>query len=204
MPTWPPRPRSCRLVLMSTAAHRGGGDVDGGRGGDRRERIQPPIRAVVAEGATARVADDEAWLSDSFGWRGFVQEQLERLQDVVTGALTTATAPSSMRSAVESSGGTRYLLITAGDVDDEGRAAVVRGVRRARSRRPSGRCRAVATWEGWASNRWRGRLGSWGSSTGPWPRRDGDRHGCRQPSLRGGERIACNAPHDGRRRRHAG
>ena len=81
------------------------------------------IRAVVAEGATARVADDEAWLSDSFGWRGFVQEQLEWLQDVVTGALTTATAPSSMRSAVESSDGTRYLLITAGDVDDEGRAA---------------------------------------------------------------------------------
>ena len=81
------------------------------------------IRAVIAEGATARNAADEAWLSDQFGVRGLVQEQLERLQDVATDALTSASVPTSMREAVEASGDTRYLLITAGTVADEGRAA---------------------------------------------------------------------------------
>jgi uncharacterized protein len=81
------------------------------------------IRAVVAEGATARNAADEAWLSDEFGVRGLVQQQLERLQDVVTEALTNASVPTSMREAVETSGDTRYLLITAGKVADEGHAA---------------------------------------------------------------------------------
>jgi fermentation-respiration switch protein FrsA (DUF1100 family) len=81
------------------------------------------IRAVVAEGATARSAADEAWLSDQFGLRGLVQEQLERLQDWVTDALTSASVPTSSRAAVEASGDPRYLLITAGDVADEGHAA---------------------------------------------------------------------------------
>jgi dienelactone hydrolase len=81
------------------------------------------IRAAVAEGATARSAADAAWLPDEFGFRGLVQEQLERLQDVVTDALTNASVPTSMREAVETSGDTRYLLITAGNVADEGRAA---------------------------------------------------------------------------------
>jgi RNA polymerase sigma factor (sigma-70 family) len=35
------------------------------------------LHAVVAEGATARIAADEAWLSDEYGLRGWVQEQLE-------------------------------------------------------------------------------------------------------------------------------
>lgn len=81
------------------------------------------VRAVVAEGATARTAADEAWLSDEFGLRGLIQEQLERLQDVVTDALTDASVPTSMRHAIETSGDTRFLLITAGDVADEGHAA---------------------------------------------------------------------------------
>ena len=81
------------------------------------------IRGVVAEGATARSAADEAWLSDVYGFRGVLQEQLERVQDWVTDPLTSASPPASMRSAVESSQGTRYLLITAGGVADEGHAA---------------------------------------------------------------------------------
>jgi pimeloyl-ACP methyl ester carboxylesterase len=80
------------------------------------------IQAVVVEGATARSAADEAWLSDQFGLRGVVQEQLERLQDRVTDALTSASVPTSSRAAVEASDA-RYLLITAGDVADEGHAA---------------------------------------------------------------------------------
>jgi dienelactone hydrolase len=81
------------------------------------------IQAVVAEGATARNAADEAWLSDEFGVRGVLQERLERLQDLVTDTLTSAPVPISLRDAVAASGDTRYLLIAAGDVDDEGHAA---------------------------------------------------------------------------------
>jgi dienelactone hydrolase len=83
----------------------------------------PRVRAVVAEGATARTAADESWLSDEFGVRGLVQEQLERLQDVVTDALTSASVPTSMHHAIETSGATRYLVITAGEVAEEGHAA---------------------------------------------------------------------------------
>jgi pimeloyl-ACP methyl ester carboxylesterase len=81
------------------------------------------IRAVVAEGATARTAGDEAWLSDRFGVRGLVQEQLERFQDWATDLLTEASVPTPLRSAVEASGDTRFLLITAGNIPDERRAA---------------------------------------------------------------------------------
>jgi dienelactone hydrolase len=81
------------------------------------------IRNVIAEGATARNAADAAWLSDQFGVRGLVQQHLERLQDVATDALTSASVPTSMCEAVEASGETRHLLITAGTVADEGRAA---------------------------------------------------------------------------------
>jgi hypothetical protein len=78
---------------------------------------------VIAEGATARNAADEGWLSDQFGVRGLLQEQLEQLQDWVTDALTSASVPTSSRAAVEASADTRYLLITAGNVADEARSA---------------------------------------------------------------------------------
>ena len=42
---------------------------------------------------------------------------------MVTDALTDASVPTSMRDAVVASGDTRYLLITAGRVADEGHAA---------------------------------------------------------------------------------
>jgi len=81
------------------------------------------IKAVVAEGATARSAADKAWLSDVYGWRGVVQEQIERVQGFVTDALTSASAPISNRRAVELSATTRYLIIAAGTVEDEIHAA---------------------------------------------------------------------------------
>ena len=93
----------------------------------------PLIGAVVAEGATARNAADEAWLSNQFGVRGLLQEQIERLQDMATDVLTDASVPTSMRDAVATSGDTRYLLITAGNVADEGHAA---DLHRRRSARP--------------------------------------------------------------------
>ncbi len=81
------------------------------------------IRAVVAEGATARQAADKAWFSDVYGWRGWLQEQVEKVQDGITDYLTEASPPIALRSAVAQSPGTRFLLITAGNVDDEGHAA---------------------------------------------------------------------------------
>ena len=83
----------------------------------------PRIRAVVAEGATARQATDEAWLSDVYGGRGWFQEQIERVQDGITDYLTEASPPIALRSAVAQSPDTRFLLITAGNVEDEGHAA---------------------------------------------------------------------------------
>lgn len=83
----------------------------------------PRIRAVVAEGATARQAADKAWLSDVYGWRGWVQEQVERVQYGITDYLTDASPPITLRSAVVDAPDARFLLITAGNVDDEGHAA---------------------------------------------------------------------------------
>lgn len=83
----------------------------------------PRIRAVVAEGATARRAADEEWLSDAYGWRGWIQERLEYVQDGITDFLTDASPPTPLRSAVIDAPDTRFLLINAGNVGDEGRAA---------------------------------------------------------------------------------
>jgi uncharacterized protein len=79
------------------------------------------IRAVVSEGATGRMAADDGWLSDRFGFRGRLQEQIEKVQDWVTAALTTAPRPKSLRDAVGATAttGTRYLLIAAGKVATE-------------------------------------------------------------------------------------
>ncbi len=83
----------------------------------------PRIRAVVAEGATARQAADKDWLSDAFGWRGWLQEQIEKVQYGITDYLSEASPPTALRSAVRAAASTRFLLITAGKVDDERRAA---------------------------------------------------------------------------------
>jgi pimeloyl-ACP methyl ester carboxylesterase len=95
----------------------GGEEAIGASGSNRL------IRAVVAEGVTARTAADEGWLSEVHGVRGLFTEQMERVQDWVTDVLTSASVPTSMQTAVAQSAGTRYLLIVAGEVADEGHAA---------------------------------------------------------------------------------
>jgi dienelactone hydrolase len=81
------------------------------------------IRAVVAEGATARQASDKVWLSEVYGWRGWLQERLEAAQYGITDFLSDASPPTPLRTAVTESPGTGFLLITAGDVEDEWHAA---------------------------------------------------------------------------------
>jgi dienelactone hydrolase len=81
------------------------------------------IRAVVAEGATARQSDDKAWLSDAYGWRGWLQERIEDVQYGITDLLSDATHPVALRRAIGDAPDTSFLLIAAGEVDDERRAA---------------------------------------------------------------------------------
>ncbi len=80
------------------------------------------VRAVVAEGATARSAADKSWLSDIYGARGAVQEQLERLQYGLTDLLIEAGPPTPLRDAV-AAGDAEVLLIAAGTMPDETHAA---------------------------------------------------------------------------------
>src|SRR5690606_29527710 len=86
-------------------------DVDGGRigvvgmsmGGEEAlgaTADNDSIKAVVAEGATARSAGDEAWLSDIHGWRGSIQEGIEWVQDQVIDMLTSASVPVALRDAI--------------------------------------------------------------------------------------------------------
>lgn len=82
----------------------------------------PRVRAVVAEGATARRAADKGWLSDVHGWRGAVQERIEQLQYGLTDLLTEAPRPTALRAAVARAD-VPVLLIAAGQVEDEGHAA---------------------------------------------------------------------------------
>lgn len=107
-------------------------DVDDGRigllglsmGGEEAigAATDPRVRAVVAEGATARRAADKDWLSDVHGWRGAVQERIELLQYGLTDLLTEAPRPTVLREAAARSD-VPVLLIAAGQVEDEGHAA---------------------------------------------------------------------------------
>ena len=81
------------------------------------------IRAVVAEGATNRVAADEAWLSEEFGIRGALQERVEALTYWVTDLLSPAIPPIPLRAAVAAAAPRPVLLIAGGSMPDEGRAA---------------------------------------------------------------------------------
>jgi pimeloyl-ACP methyl ester carboxylesterase len=77
------------------------------------------VRAVVAEGATARTAADKAWYSDEYGVRGALQERLEWFQYALTDLLTDADPPRSLADSVASAAPTPVLLIAAGDVPEE-------------------------------------------------------------------------------------
>jgi dienelactone hydrolase len=84
----------------------------------------PRIRAVVAEGATGRTAEDkDAWLPG--GVTGAVQRTLDRLTYAVVDLLATAPRPAPLRDAVAGAAGTRFLLVTAGTLPDEAAAAAV-------------------------------------------------------------------------------
>jgi pimeloyl-ACP methyl ester carboxylesterase len=104
-----------RIAAMGMSM--GGEEAIGAAAADGR------IAAVVAEGATARIAADKAWLSDVYGWRGWIQVQLERLQYGFTEVLTEAPMPGTLASGAFHASPRPILLITAGEAPDEAKAA---------------------------------------------------------------------------------
>jgi pimeloyl-ACP methyl ester carboxylesterase len=105
-------------------------DVDDGRigavgmsmGGEQAigaAAADPRIRAVVAEGATNRVAGDKAWQSEAFGWRGAVQERIDWLTYRIADVLTAADPPITLRKAVATAAPRPVLLIAGGAVENE-------------------------------------------------------------------------------------
>jgi pimeloyl-ACP methyl ester carboxylesterase len=77
------------------------------------------IRAVVAEGATNRVAGDKAWLSQEFGWRGAVQERIDAVTYGLADVLTAADPPITLRDAVAMAAPRHVLLIAGAAVENE-------------------------------------------------------------------------------------
>lgn len=98
----------------------GGEQAIGAAGVDGR------VAAVVAEGATNRVAADKGYL-EVYGARGELQQGVDRVTYWLTGLLTDAPEPNSLRASVSTATTrpepTSFLLITAGEVPDEGHAA---------------------------------------------------------------------------------
>ena len=110
------RPDVNDQLIAAVGLSMGGEEAIGAAAGDRR------IRAVVAEGATHRVAADRAWLSGEYGWRGTLQEGLDWLTYGITSLLTAADQPPALRDAVAATAPRKVLLIAAGDRADEGNA----------------------------------------------------------------------------------
>jgi uncharacterized protein len=82
------------------------------------------VRAVVAEGATARTAEDkDQWLPG--GVQGAVQRGLDLLTFGVADLLTPPSPPTALQEAVAAAPRTEFLLVTAGEEPDEALAAEV-------------------------------------------------------------------------------
>jgi fermentation-respiration switch protein FrsA (DUF1100 family) len=91
----------------------GGEEAIGAAAADAR------IRAVVAEGVTARTDADVGWLSDVYGARGTFQEGVEWLRFTMTDLLTSASKPIRLATAIEQTPATAFLVIAGGAVEDE-------------------------------------------------------------------------------------
>lgn len=94
----------------------GGEQAIGAAGVDER------VGAVVAEGATHRVAADKDYL-DAYGVRGELQQRVDRVTYGLAGLLSDAPEPDPLRRSVSVAAARpdppAFLLIAAGDVPDE-------------------------------------------------------------------------------------
>jgi uncharacterized protein len=98
-----------RIALVGMSM--GGEEAIGAAAADDR------VRAVVAEGATGRMAGDRGWLPRHvLGW---VQRGTDRIQDAATDLLTATGPPIELRRAVAVAAPRPILLIAAGNVATE-------------------------------------------------------------------------------------
>ncbi|MFC6450321.1 alpha/beta hydrolase [Cellulomonas gelida] len=81
------------------------------------------IRAVVAEGATGRSADDLRWLSSAYGWRGTLTRTVHAAQTSLADLMSEPRRPAPLGDAVREVAPRPVLLIAAGRVPDEQHAA---------------------------------------------------------------------------------
>ena len=95
----------------------GGEEVIGAAASD------PRIRAVVAEGATARTPQDKAWMPRVFGVAGSIQQRIDTVTYAVVDALTSASPPISLRGAAAGAAPRPMLLIAGEAVEEEPHAA---------------------------------------------------------------------------------
>ena len=100
-----------RLAVVGMSM--GGEEAIGAAAGD------PRLQAVVAEGATGRTAADKAWLSDEYGFRGWVQEGVDHLTYWLADLMTSTGPPIGLHDAVVAMAPRPLLLITAASVPDE-------------------------------------------------------------------------------------
>jgi len=111
------RPEVDRERIAALGLSMGGEEAIGAAAGDDR------LRGVIAEGATGRTAADKAWMADAYGFNGWIQQRVDGLTYWFTDLLTSADPPISLREAVARTAPRPLLLITAGEVPDELRAA---------------------------------------------------------------------------------
>lgn len=108
-----------RIALIGTSM--GGEQAIGAAGADSR------VAAVVAEGATNRVAADKGYLETAYGARGAVQQRIDAVTYWLTDLLSEAPRPPPLRDSVSiatsRSDPTEFLLIAAGSRRDEALAA---------------------------------------------------------------------------------
>lgn len=84
--------------------------------------VDPRISTVVAEGATGRTATDNEDLRPD-DYASGLERGMDWVTFTVTDLLTAASPPPSLRTCVTRSGDTTFLLVAAGTVDKEVRAA---------------------------------------------------------------------------------
>jgi pimeloyl-ACP methyl ester carboxylesterase len=84
--------------------------------------VDPRIRAVVAEGATGRTAADNDDVRPE-DYASTLERGVDWFVYGLTDLLTEASPPASLRSSVAASADTEFLLVVAGTVEAEARAA---------------------------------------------------------------------------------
>ena len=104
-------PQRVGLLGLSMGAEQALGATDDGR-----------VRAVVAEGATGRTAQDkDGWLPG--GVPGVVQRLLDRVTFGVADLLSSASPPQALSDAVRAADAVPVLLVVGGEVENERLAA---------------------------------------------------------------------------------